>query len=80
MYRGVSLQINNNKLNIKLNDDYKKVINQDSKGLSKLIRLLLGLLIAMVAALLTMTVHAESLSGFIAFPVFKGALLSLIHI
>ena len=58
-------------------DDYKKVINQDSKGLSKLIRLLIGLLIAMVAALLTMTVHAESLSGFIAFPVFKGALFNL---
>ena len=29
MYRGVSLQINNNKLNIKLNDEYKKII-QDS--------------------------------------------------
>ncbi len=29
MYRGVSFQINNNKLNIKLNDDYKKII-QDS--------------------------------------------------
>ena len=29
MYRGVSLQINNNKLNIKLNDEYKKNI-QDS--------------------------------------------------
>ena len=29
MYRGVSLQINNNRLNIKLDDDYKKII-QDS--------------------------------------------------
>ena len=29
MYRGISLQINNNKLIIKLNDDYKKTI-QDS--------------------------------------------------
>ena len=29
MYRGVSLQVNNNKLNIKLNDEYKKII-QDS--------------------------------------------------
>ena len=30
MYRGISLQINNNKLIIKLNDDYKKII-QDSR-------------------------------------------------
>ena len=29
MYRGVTLQINNNKLSIKLNDEYRKII-QDS--------------------------------------------------
>lgn len=58
-------------------DDYKKVINQDSKGLSKTSRLSFGLIISLVAALTTMTIHADDLSGYIAFPVFKGALFDL---
>lgn len=58
-------------------DDYKKVIHQDTKGLSKSIRILLGLLISLVATLLTMSVHSENLSGYLAFPVFKGALFHL---
>ena len=58
-------------------DDYKKVINQDSKGLSKTKRLLLGICIAFIAALITINVHTESLSGFVAFPIFKGALFNL---
>lgn len=58
-------------------DDYKKVINQDTRGLSKSIRLSIGLLISFVAAILTMSMHSENLSGFIAFPVFKGALFNL---
>jgi phospho-N-acetylmuramoyl-pentapeptide-transferase len=58
-------------------DDYKKVINQDSKGLSKTSRLSFGLIISLVAALTTMTIHADDLSGYIAFPIFKGALFDL---
>ena len=58
-------------------DDYKKIINQDSRGLSKSIRLFFGLIISFIAALITMTIHSESLSGYIAFPIFKGALFNL---
>ena len=58
-------------------DDYKKVINQDSRGLSKLIRLSLGLIISFVAAIMTMSIQSDNLSGYIAFPIFKGALLNL---
>jgi phospho-N-acetylmuramoyl-pentapeptide-transferase len=58
-------------------DDYKKIINQDSKGLSKSMRLSVGLIISFVAALMTMGVHSENLSGYIAFPVFKSALFYL---
>ena len=58
-------------------DDYKKVINQDSRGLSKSIRLFAGLLISLIAALITMSNHAENLSGYVAFPIFKGALFYL---
>ena len=58
-------------------DDYKKIINQDSNGLSKSIRLSVGLIISFVAALMTMGVHSEDLSGYIAFPVFKSALFYL---
>jgi phospho-N-acetylmuramoyl-pentapeptide-transferase len=58
-------------------DDYKKVINQNPRGLSKLIRLSLGLIIAFVAAIMTMSIHSENLSGYIAFPIFKGALFYL---
>ena len=58
-------------------DDYKKILNQDSKGLSKSIRLFAGLIISFVAALMTMGVHSEGLSGYIAFPIFKSALFYL---
>ena len=58
-------------------DDYKKVINQDSRGLSKSIRLFAGFLISLIAALITMSNHAENLSGYVAFPIFKGALFYL---
>ena len=58
-------------------DDYKKVIYHNSKGLSKTIRLFLGLLISFFASLLIMGAHSNSLAGFIAFPVFKGALFDL---
>ena len=58
-------------------DDYKKIVNENSKGLSKSIRLSAGLIISFVAALMTMGVHSEDLSGYIAFPVFKSALFYL---
>jgi phospho-N-acetylmuramoyl-pentapeptide-transferase len=58
-------------------DDYKKIINQDSRGLSKSIRLSFGLIISLVAAILTMGIHSENLSGYIAFPIFKSALFHI---
>ncbi len=58
-------------------DDYKKVMNQSSNGLSTKIRLSVGFLIALIATVITMMVHSENLAGFIAFPVFKGALFDL---
>ena len=58
-------------------DDYKKIINQDSRGLSKSVRLFIGFFISFIAALITMSIHSENLSGYIAFPVFKGALFYL---
>ena len=58
-------------------DDYKKVINQNTRGLSKTTRIIGGFAIAFVAALITTNTHTESLSGFIAVPVFKSALFDL---
>ena len=58
-------------------DDYKKLLYQDSKGLSKSIRLSTGLIISLAAALMTMNIQSEDLSGYIAFPIFKGVLIYL---
>jgi phospho-N-acetylmuramoyl-pentapeptide-transferase len=58
-------------------DDYKKILNQDSKGLSKSVRLSIGLIISLVATLMIMKTQSENVSGYIAFPVFKSAFFYL---
>ena len=57
-------------------DDYKKVVMQDSNGLSKLIRLVLGFFIALVASIFAMILHEENLSGHVAVPIFKETLFN----
>lgn len=58
-------------------DDYKKVTQRNSKGLRKAVRFGTGLLIAAVAAVISMLVHPTDLSAALAFPVFKNILLDL---
>ncbi len=58
-------------------DDYQKVTKQTVAGVSGRIRLGLGFLIAAIAGLWAMAMQTPDLSGFLAFPVFKNALLPL---
>ncbi len=58
-------------------DDYLKVAKQNSKGVSGKIRLLLGFGVAAVAGIWTMQMQAPELSGYLAFPLFKDAMLNL---
>ncbi|MFT3975315.1 MAG: phospho-N-acetylmuramoyl-pentapeptide-transferase [Amaricoccus sp.] len=58
-------------------DDYAKVRKQTVAGVSGKVRLLAGFLIALVAAGWAMYLHPADLTGELAFPVFKSALLNL---
>ncbi|MBP7001407.1 phospho-N-acetylmuramoyl-pentapeptide-transferase [Amaricoccus sp.] len=58
-------------------DDYAKVTKQTHAGVSGRVRLLAGFGIALVASLWAMWLHPDPLTGRIAFPVFKAALLDL---
>ncbi|MEZ5778233.1 MAG: phospho-N-acetylmuramoyl-pentapeptide-transferase [Paracoccaceae bacterium] len=58
-------------------DDYAKVTKQTSKGVSTRVRFLMGLVIAAVAGWLAAYAHPADLTGQLAFPVFKDALLNL---
>ncbi len=58
-------------------DDYLKVAKQNSRGVSGKIRLLLGFGVAAVAGIWTMQMQAPELSGYLAFPLFKDAMLNL---
>ena len=58
-------------------DDYSKVTKQDVAGISGRKRLAIGFVIAAVAAIWSMWLHVDSLSGMLAFPVFKDALLNM---
>jgi len=58
-------------------DDYAKVSKQNHKGVPGRVRLALGFAIALVAALVAMWMHPESLSGRLAVPVFKSVLIDL---
>ncbi|MEZ5725951.1 MAG: phospho-N-acetylmuramoyl-pentapeptide-transferase [Paracoccaceae bacterium] len=58
-------------------DDYAKVSKHNTKGVSGRVRMALGLGLAFVAALWTMYLHPDALSGRLAFPFFKDLLLNL---
>ncbi|MBB5223812.1 phospho-N-acetylmuramoyl-pentapeptide-transferase [Amaricoccus macauensis] len=58
-------------------DDYAKVRKQTVAGVSGRVRLLVGFLIALVAGAWAMYLHPTDLTGQVAFPVFKTALLNL---
>jgi len=56
-------------------DDYAKVTKQNTKGVSGRIRMAAGAVVALIAAIWAMYLHPADLSGYLAFPVFKNALL-----
>jgi len=58
-------------------DDYAKVKKFNHKGVSGKVRLGLGFLVALIAAVVAMRLHPEALSGRLAVPVFKQVLLNL---
>lgn len=58
-------------------DDYAKVSKQNTNGVSGKVRLLLGVLIAVVAAIWASHYHPQALQGQLALPVFKDTLINL---
>jgi phospho-N-acetylmuramoyl-pentapeptide-transferase len=58
-------------------DDYAKVSKQNTKGVSGKVRMSLGLALALVAAAWAMWLHPAGLTGQLALPVFKDALINL---
>jgi len=58
-------------------DDFLKVSRQNHKGVSAKIRLGLGFLVAAIAGIWVMYMQGPELSGQLAFPVFKDALVNL---
>ncbi len=58
-------------------DDYAKVSQGNHKGVSGRVRMGLGLVIALLAAIGAMVIHPPSLSGHLAVPLFKDALINL---
>lgn len=58
-------------------DDYAKVTKQHHAGLSGRVRLLIGLCIAAAAGAAAAYLHPEALSGQLAMPFFKNALINL---
>ncbi|MBU2963297.1 phospho-N-acetylmuramoyl-pentapeptide-transferase [Citreicella sp. C3M06] len=58
-------------------DDYAKVSKQNTDGVSGKVRLLLGFLIAGIAGAWAAWFHPDDLTGMLAFPIFKDALLNL---
>ncbi|CTQ48856.1 phospho-N-acetylmuramoyl-pentapeptide-transferase [Jannaschia donghaensis] len=58
-------------------DDYAKVSAGNTKGVPGRVRLALGFVIAIVAALVAMWAHPEELQGQLAMPVFKDVLVNM---
>ncbi len=58
-------------------DDYQKVTKQTHAGISAKMRLVVGFVVAGIAGFWAMQLQDDSLSGYLAFPVFKDALLYL---
>ncbi len=58
-------------------DDYAKVSKQNTKGVSSKVRILLGLLIAALAAYAAAQFHPAELTDQLALPFFKNALINM---
>lgn len=58
-------------------DDYAKVTKQNTKGVSGRVRMLLGLLIAALASYAAAQFHPAELTGQLALPLLKNALINL---
>lgn len=58
-------------------DDYAKVTKQNVKGVSGRVRMGLGLALAALAGLAAAWAHPDALTGQLALPVFKNALINL---
>lgn len=58
-------------------DDYAKVSKQNSKGVSGRVRVVLGVIIAGLAAYAAARFHPEALTNQLALPFFKNALINL---
>ncbi len=58
-------------------DDYAKVSKQNTNGVSGKVRLALGVLIAVIAAVWASAYHPEALQNRLALPVFKDTLINL---
>ncbi|AZV77511.1 phospho-N-acetylmuramoyl-pentapeptide-transferase [Parasedimentitalea marina] len=58
-------------------DDYAKVSKQNTAGVPGKVRLLLGILIAIIAALWASANHPDALQNQLALPVFKDTLINL---
>jgi phospho-N-acetylmuramoyl-pentapeptide-transferase len=58
-------------------DDWAKVSRKSSKGLSGRVRLLIGFVVAAVAAAACVSFHPDSLSAHLAVPVFKDVLINM---
>lgn len=58
-------------------DDYAKVSKQNTKGVSGRVRMALGIIIAVIAALWAAAYHPAELQNQLALPVFKDTLINL---
>ncbi len=58
-------------------DDYAKVSKQNTKGVSGKVRLFLGVVISIIAAIWAAQYHPEPLAGQLAMPVFKDTLINM---
>ncbi len=58
-------------------DDYAKVTKQNTKGVSSKVRMLLGLLLAAIAAIAAAWFHPADLANQLALPIFKNTLINM---
>jgi phospho-N-acetylmuramoyl-pentapeptide-transferase len=58
-------------------DDYAKVSKQNTKGVPGKVRVLLGILIAVIAAIWASANHPDALQNQLAMPIFKDTLINL---
>ncbi len=58
-------------------DDYQKVTQQSSKGVSSRVRFVIGMVIAAIAAYWASMYHPDELANQLALPIFKNTLINL---